>query len=77
MRLRNLLRRFAVAALALGAAAGAGAGVVNPGYYVVTVYDDPGVVTLAAGQRSSSRNTMLAAWPNSNEIRSRSLNARR
>ena len=47
MRLDSLLRRFAVALLALAAAVGAeAAGVVNPGYYVVTVYDDPGVVTL-------------------------------
>jgi len=45
MRLPSLLRAFAVALACLGCA-GAGAGVVNPGYYVVTVYDDPGVKTI-------------------------------
>ena len=46
MRLGRALRCLAVAALAVAGATAANAGVVNPGYYVVTVYDDPGVKTI-------------------------------
>ena len=48
MRLRRLLRGLSVAVLAF-VVGGAVAGPVNPGYYVVTVYDDPGVVTEDTG----------------------------
>ena len=46
MRPGRLLRLLAGAALALAAAAPIAARGVNPGYYVVTVYDDPGLKTV-------------------------------
>ncbi|MEO5883511.1 MAG: hypothetical protein ABIQ06_13920 [Caldimonas sp.] len=65
MRLFRLLRGLAVAAFTLQATAGAAAGVVNPGYYVVTVYDDPGLVTLDfrywSVQANDGNTTVI--WP--------------
>ena len=46
MRLGRAFGCAAAAALAAAAPTAAVAGVVNPGYYVVTVYDDPGVRTI-------------------------------
>ena len=57
--------RLVAAALALVAAAPAAAGVVNPGYYVVTVYDDPGVRTVDFRYwtvRADSSDTTIV-WP--------------
>ena len=44
---------------------GARAGVVNPGYYVVTVYDDPGVVTLDFRYWTvqADAGSMTLVWP--------------
>jgi hypothetical protein len=65
MRSGRLLRDLAAAALALVGAAAVEAGVVNPGYYVVTVYDDPGVVTLDLRYWTVQANagSMTVVWP--------------
>ena len=57
--------RLVAAVLAMVATAPAAAGVVNPGYYVVTVYDDPGVRTVDFRYwtvRADSSDTTIV-WP--------------
>ena len=65
MRPGRFLRGLAAAALALLGAAAAEAGVVNPGYYVVTVYDDPGLMTLDFRYWTVQANegNMTILWP--------------